>query len=100
MAPKAEIEREAAWEQEAFARKLLIRGNERKSKQYAALGDIVRDLAPRNAELLARRNALQTQIDDFYRERGPAGADPAEQERFLRKIGYIVPDAPEHARST
>ncbi len=52
---------------------------------------IVRDLAPRNKELLARRDALQTQIDAWHHDHAGATPDPAAYEAFLREIGYLLP---------
>ena len=52
---------------------------------------IVRDLAPRNKELLARRDALQTQIDAWHHDHAGATPDSAAYEAFLREIGYLLP---------
>ena len=57
---------------------------------------IVRDLAPRNRALLARREALQAQIDARYREAG-GPEEPAAHAAFLREIGYLVPEGPDFA---
>ncbi|MEM1409476.1 MAG: malate synthase G [Pseudomonadota bacterium] len=43
-----------------------------------------------NEALLDQRASLQQQIDRWYAEGGPKG--PAEQEAFLRDIGYLVPE--------
>ncbi len=45
---------------------------------------------PTNKRLLARRDELQGQIDDWHRQHGPVANDPAGYERFLREIGYLV----------
>ena len=50
---------------------------------------IVRDLTPRNIELLAKRDELQQQIDDFHRA-NPGQPDPAAYREFLTSIGYLV----------
>ncbi|WP_439577823.1 malate synthase G [Elioraea sp.] len=55
---------------------------------YAAL---LRDLAPRNAALLAKRDALQTQIDAWHAARRGKPHDPVAYEAFLREIGYLLP---------
>ena len=52
---------------------------------------IVHDLAPKNEELLAKRDAFQEQLDDWYRQNG-APSDLAAYEAYLREIGYIVPE--------
>ena len=61
---------------------------------WGALADIVRDLAPRNRELLDIRDRLQAQLDDWYREHPGVPADQEQYTAFLREIGYLVP-APE-----
>jgi malate synthase len=58
---------------------------------FAAL---LRDLTPENRRLLARRDELQAMIDVRNRSLGGRPADPAEEEAFLRRIGYLA-DAPE-----
>ena len=58
---------------------------------WGALESILSDLGPRNAALLARRDELQTRIDDWHRgarERGE-GHDPSAYADFLRDIGYV-----------
>ena len=56
---------------------------------FAAL---VEKMMPRNRELLAIRDRLQGQIDDWHRTNGPVANDPAGYEAFLRQIGYLVPE--------
>ncbi|MGN6486993.1 MAG: malate synthase G [Devosia sp.] len=57
---------------------------------WSGLAGLVRDFAPRNRELLAIRDRLQGQIDEWHRQHGPVSADPAGYEAFLRQIGYLV----------
>ncbi|HEY0325409.1 MAG TPA: malate synthase G [Allosphingosinicella sp.] len=57
---------------------------------WAGLAAMLRDLTPENRRLLARRDELQARIDErneTLRGRVPA---PAEEEAFLREIGYLV----------
>jgi malate synthase len=54
---------------------------------FAAL---VRDLAPRNAALLRRRDELQEKIDAWHRERRGRPFDAGAYEAFLRDIGYLL----------
>jgi len=55
---------------------------------WTGLADIIRDLAPRNRELLAERERLQAAIDAWHRASpGPVDADAYEE--FLRSIGYL-----------
>lgn len=56
------------------------------------LATIVGDLAPRHRDMLAVREALQGQIDDYHRSHGGQPHDTAGYEQFLREIGYLVPE--------
>jgi malate synthase len=58
-------------------------------KGFSAL---VHDLAPKNRELLARRDSLQQQIDGWHRAN--RGASIAAQKHFLEVIGYLLPEVP------
>lgn len=59
---------------------------------WTSLGKIVRELAPKNLELLHRRDALQAQIDAWHLARRSAPLDPNAYRAFLAEIGYLVPD--------
>ena len=59
---------------------------------WAGFAAIVRELGPRNRELLALRDVLQARIDAFHRARAGTPGDPAAAERFLRRIGYLLPE--------
>ena len=59
---------------------------------WASLEAILADFTPRNTELLARRDALQAQIDGWWRERRGRPLDVAEETAFLREIGYLLPE--------
>ncbi|MDT7951655.1 MAG: malate synthase G [Acetobacteraceae bacterium] len=58
---------------------------------WSGFGDMVRDLAPRNAELLARRDDLQRQLDQWHLDHKGKPFDAAEYEAFLHEIGYLHP---------
>ncbi len=60
---------------------------------------VIHDLAPRNRELLARRDELQTRIDEFHREH--TGMPDAETyTAFLREIGYLLDEPADFEVST
>ncbi|MBA1155900.1 malate synthase G [Microvirga mediterraneensis] len=59
---------------------------------WAGLAGLVRDFAPRDRELLAVRDKIQGQIDEYHRTRTGKAFDQADYERFLRDIGYLLPE--------
>ncbi|MEI9926554.1 MAG: malate synthase G [Sphingomonas sp.] len=59
---------------------------------WSGVADLFAGFAPENRALLAKRDALQARIDAWCVEDPRRAADPAEQERFLREIGYLVPE--------
>ena len=58
---------------------------------WAGLAKIVRDFKPRNEELLARRDELQSEIDAWHRDHEPGRIDAAAYKDYLEEIGYIQP---------
>lgn len=52
---------------------------------------IVHDFAPRNRALLARRDELQSQIDQWHRDH-QKDFDAAAYKSFLTEIGYLLPE--------
>ena len=69
---------------------------------WQGFGNLVADLAPKNAALLAERDRLQTELDAWHKAHpGPiAGARGMQAyARFLQKIGYLVP-VPEKVKAT
>lgn len=58
---------------------------------WSGFAAILRELAPRNAALLAKRDALQARIDAWHAARRGQPHDPAAYEAFLREIGYLLP---------
>ena len=57
----------------------------------AGFADLLRRFAPRNAELLATRARLQTQIDQWWTAQNGIPPPPQAHEAFLREIGYLEP---------
>src|SRR3546814_15538116 len=64
---------------------------------WAAAASIIHDLAPKNAALLAEREALQTRIDDWHRQRRGALPDLGAYKAFMEEIGYLVADGPDRS---
>jgi malate synthase len=61
---------------------------------------LVHDLAPKNRELLERREELQSQLDAWHRARRGQSFDVAAYRAFLEEIGYLVPEGPDFAIKT
>jgi malate synthase len=59
---------------------------------WAGFADIITSFTPENRELLARREALQAQIDAWHGQRSGLPHDPASYQAFLADIGYLVPE--------
>jgi malate synthase len=53
---------------------------------------VVNTFAPRNRDLLAKRDAIQAQIDAWHRERAGKPHDAAAYKQFLTEIGYLLPE--------
>ena len=53
---------------------------------------LVEKFAPRNRALLAKRDALQEQIDAWHVARAGKPLDQGEYQAFLKDIGYLVPE--------
>ncbi|MBO9603732.1 MAG: malate synthase G [Novosphingobium sp.] len=56
---------------------------------WGGLSAIYAGFAPRNADLLAKRDALQARIDEWHKQRAGRPIDPDEYRAFLREIGYL-----------
>jgi malate synthase len=61
-----------------------------KDEFWRELTEIIRDLGPKNAALLAERDRLQQEIDEYHRAH-PGVPEPHHYRRFLAEIGYLVP---------
>jgi len=66
---------------------------------WESFGEIVRDLAPLNQELLDRRDDLQSRIDAWHVDRKGEPIDPTEYRSFLTEIGYLQSE-PDHFEVT
>ena len=58
---------------------------------WQGLADILRDLMPRNAELLAIRDTMQAKLDAWHRQHPGASFDPSAYRAYLEEIGYLLP---------
>ncbi|GGA96255.1 malate synthase G [Brucella endophytica] len=67
---------------------------------WSGFAEIVRDLAPKNRTLLARRDEFQAKIDDWYRAKRDTGYTQEEYQSFLKEIGYLLPEGEPFTVST
>ena len=66
---------------------------------WEGLAGVLRDLAPVNQALLAKRDRLQTLIDEWHQTNG-VPSDMAAYRGFLREIGYLLPEGPDFSIET
>ncbi|GAB6057199.1 malate synthase G [Desulfonatronum parangueonense] len=69
-------------------------------KFWSTLESLVHEFGPRNAELLARRDALQTAIDQWHQENSERSFDLTSYKQFLISLGYLVPSGAEFSIAT
>ncbi|MCP1676128.1 malate synthase [Natronocella acetinitrilica] len=67
---------------------------------WTELGRMVRDLGPRNRELLEKRDRLQAKIDAWHRERKGQPHNAEEYKQFLKEIGYLLPEGEDFQATT
>ena len=82
-----------------FMRDEALPGSDKTPEEvFRSLGRLLEEFEPRNRELLAQRDAVQRQIDDYYiakrsggwrPTRETAAADALDLEKFLVEIGYL-----------
>ena len=66
---------------------------------FEQFSKLVHDLAPKNRELLAKRDVLQEKIDAWHRDNG-APHDLDAYKAFLTEIGYLLPEGDKFSVST
>ena len=66
---------------------------------WQGFNQIVADLAPKNAALLAERDRLQAELDTWHKANPGPVTDMAAYRKFLEQIGYLVP-VPADAKAT
>ncbi|MCK7543243.1 malate synthase G [Marinobacter bryozoorum] len=69
-------------------------------KFWAEFDKIVHELAPRNKELLAKRDDIQEKMDGWYRNHKGQPFNMDEYKSFLKEIGYLVDEPDEFKIST
>jgi malate synthase len=62
---------------------------------WAGMADLADTQGPKNRALLAKRDALQEQIDQWHRSHRAAPHDPNAYKAFLQDIGYLLPEGPD-----
>jgi malate synthase len=67
---------------------------------WAGTAKLVNDLMPMNRALLAKRDKLQAELDNWHRDHAGAAIEPAEYRDFLTAIGYLAPEPDKVAIST
>lgn len=67
---------------------------------WSGLEKIIRDLGPRNAELLRIRQDIQERINQWHREHRGQAFDHKEYGHFLTEIGYLTPERETFSVST
>ncbi|MEH6355579.1 MAG: malate synthase G [Marinobacter sp.] len=69
-------------------------------KFWADFAKIVNDLAPRNRELLAKRDSLQEKLDAWNHNHQHQAPDMSVYKDFLKEIGYLVDEPANFSIST
>jgi len=79
----------------------IVPGTGIETKQFwASFEAILTDLAPKNKDLLAKRESLQAQIDAWHKERAGQAHGAVAYKAFLQEIGYLLPEGPDFKITT
>jgi malate synthase len=76
----------------AFVEALLPRVGLKSQPFWKGFDAIVQDLAPKNLALLAERDRIQTEMDQWHTANPGPVRDMKAYQKFLSKIGYLVPE--------
>ena len=84
-----------------FVANEAVQGTQQTVEEFwAAFAKVLAEFKPQNKALLAKREALQSQIDAWHRERVGQPHDPQAYKSFLMDIGYLLPEGPDFAIET
>ncbi len=67
---------------------------------WSGLAAMLRELAPLNAALLAKRDSMQARLDGWHRRHAGEAGFGLPYEAMLRECGYLVPEGPAFEIST
>jgi len=82
-----------------FINSEVIPGSEVDQEQFwSGLGSLVKDLAPRNKELLKVRDEIQSKLNAWHRENESFNFE--KYKTFLAEIGYLEPEADDYKVTT
>ncbi len=74
-----------------FVENQALKGTDIKADSFwSGFANMVKIAMPRNVVLLAKRDELQSKIDDWHKENGAVADDYQAYEGFLKEIGYLV----------
>ena len=59
---------------------------------WQGLSDLAHDFGPKNRSLVAHRELLQSQIDDWHTARKGQPHDAGADKAFLQEVGYLIPE--------
>ena len=59
---------------------------------WQGLSDLAHDFGPKNRSLVAHRELLQSQIDDWHTARKGQPHDAEAYKAFLQEVGYLIPE--------
>ena len=67
---------------------------------WKGFSEIVNEMAPRNSELLRKRDRIQSQIDEWHQQNRGVNFDRDAYKAFLNEIGYLVEEGDDFSIET